>query len=656
MIKKIFKIFLFCLVSVGFLLGMQEIPQEAMEVIYVDSEETAAEDGSAANVLDGDKETIWHTEWSGDTNPGYPHEIIFKLDQEYKIENFSYWPRQSSANGRIKTFEFYVTNDTSDWGEPVLSGNWENENNKQTEELTSPVTAQFVRLVALSEVNDNIWASAAEINLNDSFDPSEDLDGWASSLHLTFRDDNNHDSQLLMVDIKVDSSSSNTYYAPINFTGGYCGIQDVNDSKRTLHFSLWDYVDGDQQSVPEGAEARILWRGYRVEGSSFGNEGTGIKTWKNYQWKNNQPYRLVVKMRPAVIDSFPGATRDYWVYDFETREWMHIATLWRADNPDTGEPETNLGEVHVFVEDWAATSELHRSCYVYNALKQYRGGTYHTYDHAFYSINDDENNPATSDGHDPNTQAEVRDDDKIWLMTGGDFIPENRTPSGTTLHFSPNPALTPERPTLTDIDYTIENDSTVKVTWGYEDSKWAAQESFDLRFYADENMDELIYKTGDLYPHDYESSEWKKGSDRRYTVNRLQFDDDQTYYLRIVTKTIFGKNCWNSEPIVIAKTNSSEENKQLPQTLKLQQNFPNPFNPTTTIAYQLPATQHIDLSVFDLQGNRIKTLYKGIQQQGNYTTIWTGRNNQNRKAPTGVYLLILQSEKNRLEQKMILLK
>jgi hypothetical protein len=637
---------------------MQEIPQDSMEVIYVDSEETTGEDGKAVNVLDGDPSTIWHTEWYN-SSPDYPHEIVLGLNKKYDIENFSYLPRQNSSNGRIKEFEIYVTSDTSNWGSPVASGTWENQIPKKIVEFAEDVNGQYVKLKALSEVNGNEWATAAELNLNDSIDidPNTDLDGWASSLHLGFQDPSSEDAELLMVDIKVDSSSPNTYYAPINFIGGYCGIQDIGD-RRTLHFSLWDYVDGDQRAVPEEAAARILWRGYNVEGSDFGGEGTGIKTWKEYDWKNNQPYRLAVKMRPETVDTFPGSTRDYWVLDFATGEWMHIATLWRAANPESGELETDLGEVFAFIEDWAATAEWHRSCYVYNARKQYRSGGWHAYDQAYYNVNDNENNPFTVDGHDPNTQAEIREENKIWLATGGDFIPDDRTPSGTIFNFTPNTSFDPESPELTDIDYNIVNDSTINISWSYAKAEWAAQEYFDVRIYADENMDSLLYKTGPVFPHDYESQQTNKNSDRHYqlTNSKLKFKQND-YYLRLVTRTIFGINSWNDNAVKLTtNTDIDRRNSTLPEKIELLENYPNPFNPETRISYRLPESMAVSLEIYNLQGKLIRTLVNCHKQRGLHTNIWNGHNDQGRRVNSGIYFYRLKANGQVNNRKMVLIK
>ena len=653
--KSNFKISILLIFILSMLLGMEEIPQSAMEIIYVDSEETAGEDGKVANVLDGNPDTFWHTEWS-QAEPDYPHTLIIKLDKAYTIENFSYWPRQNSSNGRISEYAIYVSNDTSNWGEAVLTGEWPNQTAMQIVDFSSPISAQYVKLVALSEVNGNPWATAAEINLNDEVNVNVDIDGWASSLHLSFRDDSDADADLLMVDVLVDSSSPSTYYAPINFTGGYCGIQDVG-SYRTVHFSLWDYVDGDQQAVPEGAEAKVLWKGYHVNSSGFGGEGTGVKSYKNYAWKNNQPYRLLVKMRNVEINGFGGASRDFWFFDFESNNWDHIATLWRADDPTSGSAETDLGEVHAFLEDWAATAENHRSYYLFNARKKYRAGGWHTYTKAYYSVNDQENNPSTADGHDPNTQGEVREGDKIWIASGGDFIPENRTLSGTMLYINPNTSYSPQNPKLTDIQYTIVNDTTVELTWNYELPEWAAQECFDVRIYSDDKFNNLVIKTGDLYPHDYEASEWNEGSDQRYTLTGLDFSGDNKYYLRLITKTVFGVNCWNSDAIEISKTTGIESiDKNLPKKFNLQQNYPNPFNPVTNLLYSIVERSQVDLSVYDLKGNKIKQLYYGTQNPGNYNAVWNAENETGMRCTSGIYLAILKSGEKVDIRKMVLVK
>jgi hypothetical protein len=136
----------------------------ALKLVKVDSEEIAGEDGKGANAVDGDPNTFWHTQWQ-DANPPCPHEIVIELTSPTTIKGFTYLPRQDDGeNGTIKGYEFYVSNDGQDFGQPVAKG--ELENNKNLKTVTfAPQACRFVKLKALSEINDAAWTSAAEIGV-----------------------------------------------------------------------------------------------------------------------------------------------------------------------------------------------------------------------------------------------------------------------------------------------------------------------------------------------------------------------------------------------------------------------------------------------------------------------------------------------------------
>jgi len=139
------------------------IDQTGWKLVYVDSEELGDESGAAINSFDGDLDTIWHTEWP--ENPTHPHEIQIDLGGFYDICGFRYLPRQGgSTNGTIKDYEFYVSNNPDDWSSAVASGTFTND---QTEKTVSfdRVLGQYVRLIALSEMNDGPWTSMAELNI-----------------------------------------------------------------------------------------------------------------------------------------------------------------------------------------------------------------------------------------------------------------------------------------------------------------------------------------------------------------------------------------------------------------------------------------------------------------------------------------------------------
>ena len=152
---------------------MRLIPQNSLSIIYVDSQETGAEDGKAVNILDGNPNTYWHTEWSVN-EPGHPHEVQIDLGNIYSVGGFRYLPRQNigygGENGDIKDFEFYVSNDVTNWGSPVATGTFLR--SKAEQQVTfSKKQGRYIKLVALSEINGNPWTSAAELNVLEVIDP-----------------------------------------------------------------------------------------------------------------------------------------------------------------------------------------------------------------------------------------------------------------------------------------------------------------------------------------------------------------------------------------------------------------------------------------------------------------------------------------------------
>ncbi|MEE9189425.1 MAG: T9SS type A sorting domain-containing protein [Candidatus Neomarinimicrobiota bacterium] len=95
---------------------------------------------------------------------------------------------------------------------------------------------------------------------------------------------------------------------------------------------------------------------------------------------------------------------------------------------------------------------------------------------------------------------------------------------------------------------------------------------------------------------------------------------------------------------------------QLPTGFELAQNYPNPFNPTTTIHFELPHTDWIVLTVYNLLGQKIATLADGIHEQGRYKVIWNGLDGMQQQVPSGVYIYSLRSGETQINKKMILLR
>ena len=85
-------------------------------------------------------------------------------------------------------------------------------------------------------------------------------------------------------------------------------------------------------------------------------------------------------------------------------------------------------------------------------------------------------------------------------------------------------------------------------------------------------------------------------------------------------------------------------------------NYPNPFNPSTTISYTVDQPSDIRLTVFDIRGRRVITLVDRFQDQGVYHIQWDGTNSSGRALASGVYFYRMEAENYSVTRKMVLLK
>ncbi len=91
-------------------------------------------------------------------------------------------------------------------------------------------------------------------------------------------------------------------------------------------------------------------------------------------------------------------------------------------------------------------------------------------------------------------------------------------------------------------------------------------------------------------------------------------------------------------------------------TFDLFQNFPNPFNPETVISYQLPASANVELTVFNLLGQPVRTLVQAPQAGGRYQVKWDGRNEKGAAVASGLYLYRLRAGSFVETRKMMLMR
>ena len=88
----------------------------------------------------------------------------------------------------------------------------------------------------------------------------------------------------------------------------------------------------------------------------------------------------------------------------------------------------------------------------------------------------------------------------------------------------------------------------------------------------------------------------------------------------------------------------------------LHKNYPNPFNPETTLQYELPENCSVNITVYDLLGNVVYNLINTNQSSGYKSIKWNATNNQGEPVSAGVYIYSIEAGEFRQTKKMILLK
>ena len=93
-----------------------------------------------------------------------------------------------------------------------------------------------------------------------------------------------------------------------------------------------------------------------------------------------------------------------------------------------------------------------------------------------------------------------------------------------------------------------------------------------------------------------------------------------------------------------------------PLTFNLYDNYPNPFNPTTSITFDLSTESPVKLEIYDIAGHKIITLINEQRQAGTYQVIWNGQDNLGNSVASGLYVYRIQAGTFVQFKKMLFLK
>lgn len=133
------------------------------KVLKTDSEDI--QNGNiAANAIDGDPTTFWHSQWEP-VAPLLPHEIVIEFAAPVELAGIFLTGRQDMGNGRIKDYEVYLSDDPAKWGAPVHKGQLANSAVRQELHFGKLSKGRYLRFVAVSEYSGNPYVAIGELEL-----------------------------------------------------------------------------------------------------------------------------------------------------------------------------------------------------------------------------------------------------------------------------------------------------------------------------------------------------------------------------------------------------------------------------------------------------------------------------------------------------------
>ncbi len=162
-------------------------------------------------------------------------------------------------------------------------------------------------------------------------------------------------------------------------------------------------------------------------------------------------------------------------------------------------------------------------------------------------------------------------------------------------------------------------------------------------------------------PEDLTDDEFLKYFEYEYVIQNLDpgvkyhIDVIALYYGGIINEIPLSDN---PETVVTNQPTDigDPENGTLPGSFSLDQNWPNPFNPSTSIKFTLPRASNIKLEIFNILGQRVIELGNGFYEAGTYSEFWDGTDSNGKNVSTGVYFYQLSAGDYNETRKMLLLK
>lgn len=205
-----------------------------------------------------------------------------------------------------------------------------------------------------------------------------------------------------------------------------------------------------------------------------------------------------------------------------------------------------------------------------------------------------------------------------------------------------------------DLVTTIEDELCIRNTYM---ATWTMTGAFNGVPYSAKGMSVMKFRPGETQV--YYQKDYYTESDIMINIPGLAEPAEafRVYYMCAVDPTF---DC----PLVMPATGVAAENERvgeqdvsLPGAFGLRQNTPNPFNPSTTIAFEVPdGGAHVSLQIYDASGRLVRTLVDGYEPSGTRTVTWDGRDDEGQPMASGIYFSRMTAPEFSETTKMLMLK
>ncbi len=141
------------------------------------------------------------------------------------------------------------------------------------------------------------------------------------------------------------------------------------------------------------------------------------------------------------------------------------------------------------------------------------------------------------------------------------------------------------------------------------------------------------------------------------SLKAVEVDYPADDFWRVKGRNAYGWGEWSVPRSFGLSTDVAEiANDNLPKEFALGSNYPNPFNPSTTIGFSLPQRSQVDLEIFNILGQKVTILHEGELAAGTYQATWDGTDGKGNNVSTGIYFYRLKAGEFNQTRKMLLLK